>query len=225
MEGAFRIKNPSEMGRLNSMGCRLVLILGGHTKTRVPMQSLCLPRTDRGLSCTFCLGHVGATSSFLGAGMVRTMLDVSARLLAACAGTGGQRQAMSVCLLPRALHLVPATGDHQHLSTSTQPPHPTQEPNLHRPADTQQGAKLHFKAGPFSPGGETACQQQLGLKAAVFLRPCLASARKSPGKGTFQGQRTCFLMHTSSPLHLCKGHSDGTQGCWAAAPKPQQPQH
>lgn len=222
MEGAFRIKNPSEMGQLNSMGYRLVLILGVTPRLGSPCKACASPRTDQGLSCTFCLGHVGATSSFLGAGMVRTMLDVSTRLLAACAGTetsdvrvsAPQSPAPCPChRRPASLHLHPASSPHPRADIFTGPQTPSK------------GLNSILKQVPSPQVGKPLVSSNLGSKLLFFSGPVLHQPGNPQEKAHFKGKGPVSLCTHTPPLHLCKGYSDDTQGCWAAAPKPQQPQH
>lgn len=197
------------------MGWRLVLIEGmdrGHTTAGVPSGSL---GTDPGLCCTSCLGHGGATGSSQGAGTVRTGAGCVPQ-----AGTGLLGQAMAVSLLqllPGALHLLPATGDHWPHSTSSHTPHPPNRPKRTKP---------DFKARPLVGQGQSLPRSTSGSRPMFF--PC--TVLHQPGNP--QENRTCrakeLFPYASPPRSIPRkaGRRDSdTQGCRATAPTPQAGGH
>lgn len=125
------------------------------------------------------------------------VLDVSPRL--------GQVMAVSLLqLLPGALHLLPATGDHWHHSTSTHTPHLPDGPKRTKP---------DFKARPLFGWG----RPFPGSKPMFF--PCTVLHQA----GNPQESLTCrakeLLPYTSIPRRVGGTESD-TQGCQAVTPTP-----
>lgn len=135
------------------------------------------------------------------------VLAQSGQVLDVSPGSGspelGQGMAVSLLqLLSGALHLLPATGDHWHCSTSTHtPPSP-------------KGAKLDFKARPLFGWG-----QPLRLQADVFPHALSYISQEIPRKTTLGGQRSCFLTHA---LHDLSPERLGGQ---IATPKRVRQQH
>lgn len=132
----------------------------------------------------------------------------------------GQVVAVSLLqLLPEALHLLPAMGDHQHHSTGTHTPYRV-------PLDGPKGTKPDFKARPLFWMGTTPSRSTLGSKPMFF--PC--TVLHQPGNP--QENRACrakeLFPYTSPPHSVPRkaGRTDNdTQGCQATAPKPQAESH